>query len=388
MLLRDYLNEFELDWAQAAARSEQIPPGKIKKKKLLLIGSQNLLQRAIALSFLAWNDSAKAGILAQSAVAEAGALMPDQVWSEEEFPPSKADYIIFTGYCCQEMTLSVGETARFLTQFKEQVRLACASSCQKMLLLSDGRVYGKTGYGFAASEYESGKTDTAKAGFEAQYLLGAMEHIFVTEARKQNKNFVILRSALLYGAGIPAMNHAALQLSALCAAGKEFSVALSRKKSSYISIHDLLTAIQYVLTVCPDNKIFNVAGPDSVASKGEIAMKLYQNFPDLCKLSMSTRTDGEPVTEETIDGIWLNTQLLEHYGFIPTVSLEDGLIILVKYLQNTGEAFIFDNTYMGKLEKVQQILLAYLLEIDRICKKHDIKYFPAGGTLLGAIRHH
>ena len=60
----------------------------------------------------------------------------------------------------------------------------------------------------------------------------------------------------------------------------------------------------------------------------------------------------------------------------------------MKSLQNTGEVFIFDNTYLGKLEKVQKILLGYLLEIDRICKKHKIKYFLAGGTLMGAIRHH
>ena len=60
----------------------------------------------------------------------------------------------------------------------------------------------------------------------------------------------------------------------------------------------------------------------------------------------------------------------------------------MKCLQKTGEVFIFDNTYLGKLEKVQKILLGYLLEIDRICRQNDIKYFLAGGTLLGAIRHH
>ena len=32
-------------------------------------------------------------------------------------------------------------------------------------------------------------------------------------------------------------------------------------------------------------------------------------------------------------------------------------------------------------------LLEMLEEVDRICKKHHLKYFAAGGTLLGAIRH-
>ena len=77
-------------------------------------------------------------------------------------------------------------------------------------------------------------------------------------------------------------------------------------------------------------------------------------------------------------GVLLNTQLIEHYGFEPSITLEDGLIILVKCLQKTGEVFIFDNTYLGKPEKVQKILLGYLLEIDRICRQNDIKYFLAG----------
>lgn len=39
------------------------------------------------------------------------------------------------------------------------------------------------------------------------------------------------------------------------------------------------------------------------------------------------------------------------------------------------------------LRKVQLSELEILEEIDRICKKHNIKYFLCGGTLLGAVRH-
>ena len=39
------------------------------------------------------------------------------------------------------------------------------------------------------------------------------------------------------------------------------------------------------------------------------------------------------------------------------------------------------------LRKVQLRLVDMLLEIDKICQKHDIKYWIDFGTLLGAVRH-
>lgn len=40
-----------------------------------------------------------------------------------------------------------------------------------------------------------------------------------------------------------------------------------------------------------------------------------------------------------------------------------------------------------ELRTVQRAQLDLLLELDRICKKNDIKYFLVGGSLIGAIRH-
>lgn len=40
-----------------------------------------------------------------------------------------------------------------------------------------------------------------------------------------------------------------------------------------------------------------------------------------------------------------------------------------------------------QLEKLKQLELEAVLEIDRICKKHKIPYTLAYGTLLGAVRH-
>ena len=101
MLLRDFLNEFELDWAQAAYRSGQIPLKKIKKKKILLVGEQEALQDAAAWSFMAWNDEAKAGIRVEEAFLNAeGALEVRHVFTEEGFQIKEADVVILTGLCC------------------------------------------------------------------------------------------------------------------------------------------------------------------------------------------------------------------------------------------------------------------------------------------------
>lgn len=55
-----------------------------------------------------------------------------------------------------------------------------------------------------------------------------------------------------------------------------------------------------------------------------------------------------------------------------------------------GYPFVYGNTisvYEGKLPQIKAVEMIILREIDRICRKHDIKYFLAGGTLLGAVRH-
>ena len=42
----------------------------------------------------------------------------------------------------------------------------------------------------------------------------------------------------------------------------------------------------------------------------------------------------------------------------------------------------------GSLLRRQQMrMLELLIEVDRICKKHNIKYWLGSGTLIGAARH-
>lgn len=403
MLLRNFLNEFELDWAQAPVRSELIQGKTLKKKRILLIGEQMGLQNAIEWSFCAWNDAEKAEISVMQAQWDGTELKMVKAAGEGKdtgFSVEDADYVILTGFCCQEIAMSVMETLQYLRMFGKLLDKLTVCGHSRVLLLSDGRVYGTLGHEFAASEYEAGATDPSQETYKSQYVLQMLESMLVSWGKEQKKEYNILRTGWIYGPYIPMMRHALAELAEKTAQSEFVRMMLTPERSSYICIHDVLTAIQFVLTKCPKNKIFNVSGKDSNASPGQIAMLLYQNFPEQCRMQINSdvqEENGMKHTEaaeqktdvqETTGGLLLNTQLLCHYGFEPQITLEDGLIILVKSLQNSGEVFIFDNTYLGKLEKVQQILLGYLLEVDRICRKHNIKYFLAGGTLLGAIRHH
>lgn len=49
---------------------------------------------------------------------------------------------------------------------------------------------------------------------------------------------------------------------------------------------------------------------------------------------------------------------------------------------------ICDFTVDENKKKIWAVLLDMWLELDRICKKHGLRYFLAYGTLLGAVRHH
>lgn len=65
--------------------------------------------------------------------------------------------------------------------------------------------------------------------------------------------------------------------------------------------------------------------------------------------------------------------------------------IVLKHMVSHITEFEYDTSdnvsfYCGRISQIQSLELEMLKEIDRICVENDIKYFLAGGTLLGAVR--
>ncbi len=60
------------------------------------------------------------------------------------------------------------------------------------------------------------------------------------------------------------------------------------------------------------------------------------------------------------------------------------LILMGKRRQNRRKVVEVDS---GDTRKIQLLVMLMLLELDRICKKYDLTYYLAGGSILGGIRH-
>lgn len=386
MLLRDFLNEFELDYAQAPSRMKEYEFEKIKNNKIIIIGEGNdTFTRSIVYSFLNLNDQNKLKIEVN--------LIPIGEVDEEIYTSSilerldfkiqsfdnlfDCDFIICTGLCNKKIEENVNKYITLMNLYNDIFGQISKIKFNKLIFMSDYRINGKIPNKLIASEYEI--FSSLNENFE-QVVLQNLEALCVCYGKEYNFDYNILRCGLSYGPFINFSNNFLYDF--IKRAVEEENIDIEEKNLSFVYINDILTAIFYAMQYCPNNKIFNIDGLNSTVCTTELISLLLKNNLISSQVNIIKNNNDENVYSAAI-----NSLKLRRYGWKPEISLEDGLILFIKSIYNSQETFIFEDTYQGKLGEVHNILLAYLLEIDRICEKHNIKYFLAGGTLLGAIRH-
>ena len=351
-MMKTKLNEFQADWA-AMPQLEKEQLTKLKNKTILVSGHS--LARCLCYALLYQNDARKLNInviFAAQNKEEVGALYSDIILRDDFdfihynslFEIKKADIIVHTGYCCES-------DDSFSSAFSQEIAsaqavAACARRTKaKLILLSDSRVYGiaKTHRIYAENEYAE-IDNTARESFDNQ-LLRSIEALMNCEQKAHGFEMTTLRTGIILGA---------------CSGIKTFlddtlrAVAQGKKNTLFRSINSTL----------------------STASVAAILHDVYGNNARI------TLTENE---EKGFCPIAAGKS--ETYGFNAAINIETALELCVMSCMTDKSGMRLPNTHDGRLDAIQKIQLAYLLEVDRICRKHGIKYFLGGGTLLGAIRH-
>ena len=382
MLMKEALNIFQSDWASTPAEKK---PQLFKDKTILISG--HALARAFAYTVLTLNDKLKLGakvILASNesgfeSTILSGVIERDDIIycdiSRISGIKQKVDIAVHTGLCASEIEGTADEFRAEAAAVHSVLTFAKEKNIKSVLMLSDSRVYGKGANKFRAfAENEMGLS----ADYNTE-LIRTLENRFVNIGKDLGITTTILRTGVVLGAGSGVYNGLDSVFKAV-AQGKGCELHSTDNQISFIYLSDVFNAAVYTI----ENKlsgVYNVSGVSCDASTGTLAAMLHDIFDSSAKITM---TDSG-----SYEGAQLNCGKLTFAGYEPRVDLKTALeLCVMSYREGTVNDFRFPHEHMGRLDAIQEVLLAYLLEVDRICKKHNIQWYLGGGTLLGAARHH
>ncbi len=150
-----------------------------------------------------------------------------------------------------------------------------------------------------------------------------------------------------------------------------------------------ITTVTYVRDAC--QAVFKSAFRNFAGEAYNVGYKLV-NLSCVKRCIFENYRDHFECSEELSAGIEYRYNNLNRDAFkelnIGTVtdfknSIKYPVSYLTEYDFDTSDNVAF---YSGKIKTIQALEIEILKEIDRICLEHDIKYFLAGGSLLGAVR--
>ena len=152
-----------------------------------------------------------------------------------------------------------------------------------------------------------------------------------------------------------------------------------------ISARDAAFCIRAACMTAKNGHVYNVTGKER--SLAEVKLSLQKLFPEEIAL--------------TADKLTYSSKDVKHFSLssVKFFHEQDGAEELLGSFDDDLYAYscaLLDRNYdidrhltqyQGKLWRLKEAEINILREIDRICKKHRIRYFLAAGTMLGAVRN-
>lgn len=384
MKIKEILNEAEADWAALPLVEKNLIVKNLKNKTIVICGKG--LARCFVYALLYQNDAKNLNIrviltgdnkeIAMSGLSHELFLRDDFEFMSFDLLTelSNADYVICTGVCGEEIGNDI-ELFRNAIKSSEILADFSAKTKAKVLFFNDSRVYGvgEPHRVYSENEYPYCDINSAES-FETQ-LMRVLETVWASKRKMSAFDFTTLRTGIILGAGLKTPFDDVFRC---ISENKSCVMNISLKKYSFVYINDVMRATVYALSELEGNTAYNIIGKNSVCSTAEIFAKLNEIYGDLTEIKSGATKE---LNACAISGGKIATS-----GCEPKTSLEIALELSVIGCSNGNDSRL-PHSHEGRLSYIQSVQLAYLLELDRICRKHNIKYFLGGGTLLGAIRH-
>ena len=144
-------------------------------------------------------------------------------------------------------------------------------------------------------------------------------------------------------------------------------------------VRDACSDILYAACYGKKGHIYNVASQEITLA--DLKEQIYSSYSD--QFSLEKNLSAKP----NRNYYCINTLKFDFLRKEKNFDLSAMIRHIVSY-QTELEYDCSDNVsfYTGRIGQIQAVEIEMLKEIDRICVENDIKYFLAGGTLLGAVR--
>lgn len=151
-------------------------------------------------------------------------------------------------------------------------------------------------------------------------------------------------------------------------------------------IRDVYSAILHGARVAKCGHIYNISAHHVCAA--DMKMALANAFSDRFRMTC-TRGCLAKASHTGLDWLKYTSMYEGHIAWNPSISIDEIMYrlacIRLDLEYDMGRLL---EVYNGRLPRMKAVNLEMLKAFDAICRKHDIQYFLAAGTLLGAVRHH
>lgn len=158
------------------------------------------------------------------------------------------------------------------------------------------------------------------------------------------------------------------------------SDTITRYSACYIT--DAVTAIITALVNGKKANIYNASSYDF--SIHELKSILLEKFIETNpKVTYNDDSKALKIQYERLSADKLKTISWNH-----TISFKDA--VYKTACQKMNKQYLsefYTDIYQGKLDRIKELEMNLIEQVDKICKDNDIPYFLVGGTMLGAVRH-